>query len=325
MNTPASPVRPALASLALLALVTTLPARAAVIEQTVSTSSSGGITWSGAIWGTPADVATAGNDYVSDGGAVAELRTGGTFDGDSLTLQNNAVLVLKGNVSENFILKSGGYFTAGTAVTIGGTLLVDAGETGGLQTTASYRLTLNAVVSGGGSIHLSQASGATVRTVTVGNDANTFSGTWVVENTSLVMAKSNVLGSAGIELAGGTLATGGFSDTLGTLSLSASSSIDLGDGASSLVFADSSAAAWGDSFSLSVLNYTEGTDSIRFGTGAGGLTADQLSRITINGNSATLDADGYLTLAAIPEPAACALLAGLGALGLVPLLRNRRA
>ncbi|MFH1496460.1 MAG: autotransporter-associated beta strand repeat-containing protein [Verrucomicrobiota bacterium] len=154
--------------------------------------------------------------------------------------------------------------------------------------------------------------------------ANTATGDITVSEGTLALGAADRLADlANLVMNGGTFDTRGFSETLGTLTLSADSIIDLGAGNSDLVFAASGAAAWGESFSLSFMNFTEGVDSIRFGLDQDGLTLAQLAQITINGGSVGIDTQGYLTLAAIPEPSAFALLAGAGTLAIAGLRRRR--
>jgi fibronectin-binding autotransporter adhesin len=165
---------------------------------------------------------------------------------------------------------------------------------------------------------LKQGSG---RWIFAGN--NTYTGTTTIDEGTLELGASHRIGdSSNLVLNGGTFATGGFSETVGTLTLSGDSTLDLGNGASVLVFADSSATIWGASVSLSIVNFDQGTDSIYFGVD--GLTETQLGQITINGLAAALE-NGYLT--AIPEPSTYALLAGVGGLAIVGVrrYRNRRA
>lgn len=152
--------------------------------------------------------------------------------------------------------------------------------------------------------------------------ANTATGDITVTQGTLAIGAANRLADqANLVMNGGTFDTRGFSETLGTLTLSADSIIDLGFGASVLAFADSSDVIWGESFSLSFINVTDGVDSIRFGTTQDGLTLAQLSQITINGSIVTIDSSGFL--AAIPEPSSYGLIAGISGLLVVGLRRRQ--
>lgn len=151
---------------------------------------------------------------------------------------------------------------------------------------------------------------------------NTYTGATTVTEGTLELGASERLNDASrLILNGGTFATGGFSETMGTVVLSDSSVIDLGSGDSDLSFLDSSAEVWADSVVLSILNFDEGVDSIRFGTDAFGLTSAQLSQITLNGGSAFIDASGYLS--AVPEAGSFALFGGLVSLGYVMTRRRK--
>ena len=150
---------------------------------------------------------------------------------------------------------------------------------------------------------------------------NTYTGATTVSGGTLAIgAADRIADASNFVFNGGTFATNGFSEDMGTLLLSDNSTIDLGSGASELSFLDSSGEAWADSITLSILNFDEGVDSIRFGTDASGLTATQLSQITLNGGSAFLDASGYLS--AVPEPATFAILLGLASLATVVTRRR---
>ncbi|CAM3161944.1 beta strand repeat-containing protein [Rariglobus hedericola] len=156
------------------------------------------------------------------------------------------------------------------------------------------------------------------------NALNTYTGATTISAGTLALGAANrIADTSNLVMAGGTFATGGFSETLGTLTLSASSIIDLGSGTSALIFADSSGTTWGSSISLSFINFTAGTDSIRIGTSNLGLTSGQLSQITINGLAAIIDSSGYL-VSAIPEPSTYAIFAGAGMLIFAGVRRKAR-
>ncbi|MET0262708.1 MAG: PEP-CTERM sorting domain-containing protein, partial [Rariglobus sp.] len=184
----------------------------------------------------------------------------------------------------------------------------------------------NSITLGGGVT--SGAGGITVSgsyTVNVTGN-NTYTGATTVTSGTLALGNNNRIADASnLVMAGGTFSTGGFSETLGTLSLlTASSIIDLGAGASALVFSESSGVAWDSSIGLSFVNFTAGQDSIKIGVNSNGLTVTQLGQITINGQAATIDGSGFLNIAPIPEPSTYAAFAGVLALGLVAVRRQRR-
>lgn len=112
---------------------------------------------------------------------------------------------------------------------------------------------------------------------------------------SFILNTSNLVGdSTPIKMAGATFKTGGNDDTVGTLTLSNNSYLDLGGvntygtDNSVLHFADSSTKAWNSS-TLYILNWTGkdtvGTptpgslDEVYFGSSASGLTSDQVNQI----------------------------------------------
>src|SRR5690606_13983356 len=133
--------------------------------------------------------------------------------------------------------------------------------------------------------------------------------------------------SAPFTLAGGMLNTAGFSETVGALTLSVASSIDLGNGASLLRLGDSAGTEW--TGTLSILNWNgsatgRGTDRFIFDVSADGLTSFQLAAIQFvvpsgmpGSFGATILPNGEV-ITTIPEPesdvplaSGCALLLGL--------------
>jgi autotransporter-associated beta strand protein len=97
-------------------------------------------------------------------------------------------------------------------------------------------------------------------------------------------------------------ATGGFNQQFGTLLLNGTDPtvmrvIDFGNGASAVTFDDSSGLDWAN-YTLTLTNYTLGSDSLRFGTTSGGLTSTQLGQIQFAdfGNvPGVIDSHGFVT------------------------------
>jgi len=136
------------------------------------------------------------------------------------------------------------------------------------------------IKTGAGTLHLS--------------GANTHVGLITVNAGTLALGANSTLNSGNpLVLNGGTLALDGFTNTVGTLSVSGSgSTLALGTG--TIAFADSSAALWSGTLTLTG---TLGAQSVRFGTSAAALTGAQINAITINGERAALSSNGYLKLA----------------------------
>lgn len=100
----------------------------------------------------------------------------------------------------------------------------------------------------------------------------------------------------------GRIWTQGHSETVGTLDLHAFGYLDLGEGASHLMFADSHALTWDLSKTLTIQNWTAEKDIVRFGNSDAGLTSAQLARVGFENPSglpaglysARLQVDGQL-------------------------------
>ncbi len=141
-----------------------------------------------------------------------------------------------------------------------------------------------------------------------GNSANTYTGNTIVNGGTLILSKTagtnaitgnlniqsggtlllaqshQINNTSNLTLAGGTFNTQGNSETLGTLTLNATSTIDLGNGNSILQFANSAAPPWNVSAQLLIQNWSGlltggGTDQIYFGNNTSGLTPAKLSQI----------------------------------------------
>jgi autotransporter-associated beta strand protein len=158
-----------------------------------------------------------------------------------------------------------------------------------------------------------------------GTAANTYVGTNKINAGTVMAAKANAFGSGNaLILAGGTFNSGGLNQALGTLDMDGTATIDFGAGTSAMSFANSSLVNWG-SFTLNLLDWTSGSDTLRVGTDATGLTASQLNQIVFSdlpgSPTAQIDANGFVTPIQVPEPTGLAF----GFLALVGLcVRIRR-
>ena len=153
-------------------------------------------------------------------------------------------------------------------------------------------------------------AGTVLLNKTAGVDAIAGSSITVNSGGTLRLANNNQINNTTpLALNGGTFSTGattGYSDTLGTLTLSSTSTLDLGTGVHQLVFANSSAIVW--SGTLLINGWTgagasPGTQGQIF-FGVGGLTSTQLAQISFDGfqPGAMLLASGELVpIHPIPE------------------------
>ena len=140
---------------------------------------------------------------------------------------------------------------------------------------------------------------------------NTYTGATTVNRGTLALGIANGIDiGSPLVLGGGKLATGGFNQSLNTLTLSASSAIDLGTGASVFNFADSHSVAWTAGSNLSIFNWSGkltggGTDQLIFGIDNTGLTSAQVAQIHFQGfNGATILSTGEV----VPVSASTRLL-----------------
>jgi autotransporter-associated beta strand protein len=183
---------------------------------------------------------------------------------------------------------------------------------------------------------------------TVGRLAGT-SNVTVNSNGTLMLSDTGGSGSADrindaatMTLNGGTFTTGGLSEHgatnntagIGALTLQSNSVLNLGNGASVIAFANSSAQAWAASITLSIFNWTGspgggGTDQVYFGNDNTGLTASQLAEINFfsdNGLTplgvAQILGNGEIVPVAVPEPGTW-VAGGLVCLALVKTARRR--
>jgi fibronectin-binding autotransporter adhesin len=291
--------------------------------------------------GTTATIA--GLQLASIGRAVAAVDwTSATvsFSGGGAGTGATATATIVGGSLTGIVFTNRGTGYDGTPVTV--TITGNDGTTPPVTGTVNYNVVTLGVASsigGAGDIVINttiQGAGFTkvgAGTVTLAG-ANTYIGATVINAGTLKLGVSNSIRDiSAMTLNTGKFSTGGFSDTLGALTLLDSSVIDLAAGASILAFADSSLSAW--SGTLSIWNWTGtpvtggGTDQLLFGLNELGLTAGQAALVnfyadsgaTLIGAGGIMLPSGELVPAAIPEPGIVGLIAlGLGAM----LLRKRR-
>ncbi len=225
------------------------------------------------------------NNYLVSSGAALELDGGfaqGVNNG-SYTLNGTGVggtgslRSLSGN---NSIVGTG---TGGIHLATDSSIGVDAGN-----------LTLSQIVKGPGA--LTKVGDGTLTL----SGANTYSGATLVSGGTLALGNPEVLPATPLSLGAATLAVGtGVTETTGRLDVTATATLQLGDGGSTIAFADNGdLLAW--SGTLDIIGPFVSGSSLRFGSDASGLTGDQLASITVNGSgSYALSASGYLVEASV--------------------------
>ena len=281
--------------------------------------------------------------------SIFNLNNGGTLQAQ--TIQAGATVT--GTVTRAFNWNNGtiSNYDANTDLAISAGIPITLANTG----THTFNIspgqngsTVNSVLSGTGGTLVKAGAGTLTLTA-----ANTYTGGTTVNAGMLVISgningstavtlnggtlklgASNVLNdSATVTLASGTLATAGFSDNVGALTLNVGSTIDLGGQASILSFANSSGATWTQGALLTISNWNGnplggGADQIYFGSDTTGLGANLADVQFLNPAgfipgtyNAQILPSGEL-VALVPEPGAWASL--LGGCGILLGLRRRR-
>jgi fibronectin-binding autotransporter adhesin len=251
-----------------------------------------------------------GTGTITWGRSAMVLASQGT---QALTLANN-MLTATGDVL-TFV---GG---ANAATTINGTTTLATG-TSTIQVNAGTPLTLagnigqvgtaNFIKTGAGQLIMSGIGTYTgTTTVTAGTLSAGPNGT-----TPYALSSQIIMNGGNLDLSQQTLAT------IGTLSLTASSSMDF-SGYAQISFANSAGVTWTGSKLLDLLNYD---GSLQVGVDATGLTSAQLAEIEVDGNSSTIgqayiDPNGFVQL--VPEPSSLALGA-LGGLSMLWMIKRRK-
>lgn len=288
------------------------------------------------------DVTGTTNDYqgattISNG----TLRVGTLADtGTASSIGVDNSIVLAGSTAASAILQYTN--TADVAMNRDIMLTNNGGGTVSVSESAATVMLTGSMANASGTTNTFIKAGAGEIVLSNGTTPNNFSATAIqVNEGSLTLGAANQIGNGtDLILNGGTFRTGnasaGYAESLGDLTLNASSTIDLGSAAGlrDLIFVDSNGVAWSGGATLTVANWA-GTISggtagrIFFGSNASGLGAGQLSQITFSGYSAGAQILGTgeivpLNLTtAVPEPGTYATAALLVLLALWHRRRRR--
>ncbi|MFM6131675.1 MAG: beta strand repeat-containing protein [Sphaerospermopsis kisseleviana] len=244
-------------------------------------------------------VTGATNDYqgattISNGTLrVSTLADTGTAS--SIGIDNS--IVLAGSTAASAILQ----YTNTTDVAMNRdiTLTNNGGGTFDVTESAATVTLTGSMANASGTTNTFIKAGAGEIVLSNGSTANNFAATAIQVNAgSLTLGAANqIANGTDLILNGGTFRTGnasaGYAESLGDLTLNASSTIDLGAAAGlrDLIFLDSSGVAWSGGATLTVANWagaiTGGTRGrVFFGSNSSGLGSGQLSQITFSGYSA---------------------------------------
>ena len=270
---------------------------------------------------------TLNSSYVTRRNNSTLTHTSGTITTDGITTITPAGTTSTysmGNTSPRLNLTGSVPFTIGTQGGASTITLTGTGATVDYQSSSDItflnnptglRAYRNLIISGGGVKTVSVATTVSGN-LTLSGTASLISGyslavsgtTTLSGSSTIILGANNILSSTPLILGGGTFSTGestGFSETVGTLNLSANSTIALGSGSHTLTFSNSSGVTWvGTNLTITGWNGTagaSGTDG-KIVVGVGGLSATQLSRINFDGyaSGAEIIAGGELVPMAGP-------------------------
>lgn len=296
---------------------------------------------------TTINVTTKGSGYlaapivtISSGGGVGATTTAnmvddglgkGTFMVDSITITNPGVNYT--SLPTLVFTESGGLRNTGTnsAAAVPTVTLAANATTGGLTKTGLGTLTLSATNTCGGATTVSAGTLVVSGSITGTTAVNLTGGT------AQFGGSDRINNSAVLRLGGGEFNAGGFSEGslltagLASLTLSANSSLDFGNGAgggSELYFAGTGTRSGG---TLDIQNWTSTTDHLVFTGGEAvrlAFASDFAGFISFDGTlgfSAVQFGDAnHFEILAIPEPSTTGLLGGAALLGMFGFRKRRR-
>jgi len=212
------------------------------------------------------------------------------------------------------------------------------GSGGTLEASGSGTLTLNGNITGNGNDLILSGNGSGningIIDITSGGVTKKGEGKWILSNANTYTGTTNInagifeLGdseriadASSILMSGGTFSTGspsGFSETMGTLIVSDSSTIMLGTGAHTINFAASNSESWTTGKILTITGWTGGYDGtegtvakIFVGNSSTGLTDSQLNQIFFFDGTDYFSAQMLSTGELVANPPAISIITGI--------------
>ncbi len=273
---------------------------------TLGINNSANFTYSGSLNGTnlSLDKAGTGTQTLSGSNAYTGITTvieGILSLGNTLAMQNSA-LETSASITGD---ATNGLKTTVTTLTLGGLIgdknlasiftTTSGGYTGltalTLNTPSGSNIDYSGIIANGAASMTLTKSGAGTQIL---SGSNTYTGATTLTAGTLTLGANNVLPTTAVTIGSAILDAASFTDTLGTLDLTSTATIHLGEDAA-LAFANSSAIDW-TSGTLNITGTFVSGSSLRFGTSNTGLTSTQLASIIATGyNSFALNASGFLT------------------------------
>ena len=239
-------------------------------------------------------------------GSALEFQGGLTGVSEALSLNGTGVSnggALRNISGDNTLTGLSTLFSATRINSDSGTLTLDRAS--GNAITGTFNLTL------GGAGNITVADPIATGTGTLTKDGtgtvtlsatNSYTGATNISAGMLVLGASNALPDvSAVTIGSGTLNVATFTDTLGTLDVSAAATVNVGTGGA-VTFADSSTVDWTGG-SLNITGSFVSGSSVRFGNSASALSTDQKNAITVNGTGAgnySLDPDGFVVAGSAP-------------------------
>lgn len=247
-------------------------------------------TFSGVISGT--------GSFIKSGAGILSLWNSNTYTGMTTISAGTLRITSSERISNSSALNIGagatvdlfGFSETVASLSGSGVIRTSVAGTSTITHGGASSSTFSGIIQNGTGILSLAKSGISTLTLNV---ASTYSGPTVISAGVLQLGAANILPDAStVVFNGGNLRSGitnGFNETMGTMQVTASSSIALGTGVFSLNFANSNAVAWTGGANLTINGWTgtpgaSGTSGkIFIGTTAAALTPAQLDKIFFNG------------------------------------------